>query len=123
MNDDYPSFENFLREFEPSSARPFRETASHVWRLQRLAAAAVVTIAVLGSGWVAMRNPSTTSNTPSTTEPSTVRATLPGFSLLRLTRLALENPEALDRELEARSRNVSLGSAIEPGALRRSAEE
>jgi hypothetical protein len=123
MNGDYSTFENFLREFEPEPARPFRETVSHAWRLQRLAAAAVVTIAVLGSGWVAMRKPSPTSNTPLATANFTARSNPPNFSLLRLTHLALENPEALDRELEARSRTVSLTLSGQSSAWNRPAAE
>jgi hypothetical protein len=123
MNDDYTAFENFLREFEPQPARPFRETASPAWRLQRLAAAAVVTIAVLGSGWLALRKTPISSSTPSTTGKSTARASSTNFSLLRLTHLALENPEALDRELEALSRTVSLRLSGQSGALHRPAVE
>jgi ferric-dicitrate binding protein FerR (iron transport regulator) len=123
MNDDYTAFENLLREFEPQPAHPFRETASPAWRLQRLAAAVVVTIAVLGSGWLALRKPSATSNTPLATANSTARSNPPNFSLLRLTHLALENPEALERELEARSRTVSLRLSGQSGALHRPAVE
>jgi hypothetical protein len=107
MNNDSELFECFLKEFKPRPPGAFPEAAREGWGWRRLAAAAMVALAAAGSGWVLARKAGVSSGEIAWT---TVRSKSEGkggdLSLLRLTHLALNNPEALDRELVAQSRTI-----------------
>lgn len=107
MNNDSELFENFLREFKPRPPGPFPQAARKRWGWRRLAAAAIVAMAVAGSGWVLTRKSVMSSGENSwATLRSNSEEIGRDLSLMRLTHLALNNPEALDRELEVQSRTI-----------------
>jgi hypothetical protein len=103
MNDNDPRFENFLREFQPRSPRTLPSGSVNDLQLRRLAAAAVLAISLGGMGWLAFRN-----KRPAMAPPSTdlIRREEEWrkFTLIQWTRLAEEDPRALDANLNEASR-------------------
>jgi hypothetical protein len=102
-------FEKYLGEFQPQRPRALPEPDIHrQFSLRRLAAAAVVTIALGAAFWSVRQKPANqearyvTNNRPVALKKQTPRRAL---SLVELTRIALENPEGLDAALEAAQEN------------------
>jgi hypothetical protein len=125
MNNDSELFENFLREFKPRPPGAFRRAAQEGWEWRRLAAAAIVALAVAGAGWVLARKVEKSNGEIAwTTVRSNSQEKSGGdLSLLRLTHLALNNPAALDRELVTQSRAILPRFTEGNGALRALAKE
>jgi hypothetical protein len=102
-------FETYLLEFQPRCPPALPETVIHRRvSLRRLAAAAVVTIALGASLWfVGNRNEWSGGELgeKNAAVPETKSAP-PPLSLLPLTQLALRNPEKLEAELARASRRV-----------------
>ena len=109
MENGDTEFEKYLGEFQPRRPRALPETVIHRQvSLRRLAAAAVVTIALGASLWfVGSKNgwsggelggkKAAVQETKSAPQP---------LSMLPLTQLALENPEKLEAELAEASHRV-----------------
>ena len=114
-------FESYLREFQPRQPRALpsqTESAPELWR--RLAAAAVVTIAVGTSLWFAKRpsdRPKLEIVTKSKLAPQANTAHV-SLSLLPLTQLAVTDPALLDSRLAAASRRVLPDFRSEESTLR-----
>ena len=108
MNDDFELFEDFLREFKPRPPDAFPRAAPGGWEWRRVAAAALVALTVAGAGWVLARKAEVSSGEIAWTRVRSNSEEKRGgdLLLLRLTHLALNNPEALDRELVAQSRTI-----------------
>ena len=109
MENREEQFEKYLGEFQPQRPRALPEP--HIHRqvsLRRLAAAAVVAIALGAALWSVRQEPTSqragdlTNNRPVALEKQTPRRAL---SVVELTRIALENPEGLDAALEAAQEN------------------
>jgi hypothetical protein len=125
MNNDPESFENFLREFKPRPPGAFRRTVQEGWEWRRMAAAALVALAVAGAGWMLARKAKVPSGEVAWNAVRSNPEKKGGAdsSLLRLTHLALNNPAALDRELATQSRTILPRFTEGNGALRALAKE
>jgi hypothetical protein len=104
MSADDQGFEEFLRGFEPMRPRPLPSVKNDTPDWQRLAAAAVLVVAVGGSLWVAARGPRPNvaqhvrlAPTRSLNETPAVRLNLS----TALTRIALEDTERFDAQMNA----------------------
>jgi hypothetical protein len=109
MNDEEQrKFEAFLREFEPRRPRPLpaNESAWRSW--PRLAAAAVLVLAIGAvSLWIGLRHFAARngSNQPATANTSSISTNQhPPISTLALTRAALEGSPEFDNEMDSMAR-------------------
>ena len=108
MKEDDRNFEAFLREFEPRRPRPLPADES-VWRSwPRLAAAAVLVLAIgaaslwIGTRHFTARNGSSQPATANTSGMSTNQR--PPISTLALTRAALDGSPDFDKEMDSMAR-------------------
>jgi hypothetical protein len=108
MKEDDRNFEAFLREFEPRRPRPLpaNESAWRSW--PRLAAAAVLVLAIGAvSLWIGLRHFAARngSNQPATANTSSISTNQhPPISTLALTRAALEGSPEFDNEMDSMAR-------------------
>ncbi|HKV26231.1 MAG TPA: hypothetical protein VJN93_16665 [Candidatus Acidoferrum sp.] len=109
MNENQDRFENFLREFEPRRPRPLERRAAHRLPVWRLAAAAVILLA-MGAGFWSVHRKKNLEVAQSPREKTLVlpatETSNPEPLLLPLTELALNDPEQLDAELAKASRKL-----------------
>jgi ribosomal protein L20 len=114
MNEHDEQFEDFLREFTPAQpealpaqpqAFPDRRSTPReirrpelVWQ-RRLAAAAGIAIAIVGSAWFASHKP----EPPQTKLAPPQSPEITNFASLMLTKLAVENPAQFEAVLAAAS--------------------
>jgi hypothetical protein len=102
MNGDDQKFENFLRGFEPCRPRPLPLVTGMWPDRRRLAAAAVMLIAVGGSLWVAFRSYRTRFadlHPVATQERGSVASAAPMISSVALARAALEDQDQFDMQM------------------------
>jgi hypothetical protein len=108
MQNDDQQLENFLREFRPVTPRALPELSTvNLRKWQRLAAAAVLLVAVVGALWLTelqpeVRSISTARNTPI---PRVVPPP-PATSTMEFRRMALEHPEQFDAAVTAASQRI-----------------
>ena len=110
MENHDDQFEKYLGEFQPRRPRALPEPAIHrqVWP-RRIAAAAVITIALSASLWFVRKKSELSGGEVVAKDAALMPASklVPQpLSLLPLTQLALEAPEQLDTELTKASRRV-----------------
>jgi hypothetical protein len=102
MNGDDQEFENFLRGFEPHRPRALPHVSGISHDKRRLAAAAVILVAVGGSLWMTARSSRTKSTNQSPVamrEHGNRPRIVPLSSTVALTRTALEDKGQFDAEM------------------------
>lgn len=122
-HDENADIEQYLREFQPRAVRrlEFERTASRMkWR--RLAAAAVVLLALGTSVWLAQLN-SGKAHTSTQEETQGAHGQQGELNNLQLTRLALDDEEKFNEVLAERSRRILPPMNGERNSLRLLAKE
>lgn len=104
MNEPDGKFENFLREFKPRRPRALpSDSARELWT-RRLAAAAVLAISLGGVTWFAFSNKRSASVSQLPAAPTQDQDEWRQLSLIQWTRLAEQDPGALEVKLNEASR-------------------
>ncbi|HET7258951.1 MAG TPA: hypothetical protein VFI75_04480 [Candidatus Acidoferrum sp.] len=104
MNEPDGKFENFLREFRPRRPRALpSDSARELW-MRRLAAAAVLAISLGGVTWFAFSNKRSASVSQLPAAPTQGQDEWRQLSLIQWTRLAEQDPGALEVKLNEASR-------------------
>jgi hypothetical protein len=104
MNEHDHEFENYLREFTPRRPRALPSHSVGSLQVRRLAAAAILAISLSSVVWVAFSNKRSSSVPQLTDERTRQQQDWLQLSLIQWTRLAEQDPRALDAELNEASR-------------------
>lgn len=104
MNAPDSKFENFLREFKPWRPRALPSDSARELQRRRLAAAAVLAISLGGVTWFAFSNKRSASVSHLPAAPTQGQDEWRQFSLIQWTRLAEQDPRALEVKLNEASR-------------------
>jgi hypothetical protein len=103
MSDNDPGFENFLREFQPRQPRALPDGSVPRLPWRRLAAAAVLVISFGSLAWFPFRK-NRIEEAPRSIDLTRHEEEWRKFTLIQWTRLAEEDPRALDAQLNEASR-------------------
>ena len=115
-------FENYLREFEPRRPKPLPIAFATRFNRRRLAAAAAVLIALGTASWLVLQgHPPRVAVREAKYPPKASFSVRP--SVLRLTRMAVEDPLKLDAELAEESHRILLNFRSKESTLRVLAKE
>jgi hypothetical protein len=104
MNENDRQLEDFLREFKPRRPRALPDDRAIGLLPRRLAAAALLVVSLGGMFWFAFNNKRPTSPQLSPDQLAHRQGDSPKLTLIQWTRLAEQDPKALEANLNAASR-------------------
>lgn len=125
MRESEESFERYLREFQPRRPQVLPDISENRVDWRRWAAAAAMLVVVGTASWLVTHNRAANfSNTTNSSElNSPASATARRFSLVVLSRMAIDDPKRLDEELTIQSRQTLPDFRGEKSTLRVLAKE
>jgi hypothetical protein len=104
MNENDRQFEDFLREFKPRRPRALPDDRAIGLHPRRLAAAAVLVVSLGSMSWFAFKNKRPTTPQLSSDQLTYRQGGPPKLTLIQWTRLAEQDPKALETTLDEASR-------------------